>query len=172
MNISATKVTFDEHSMWVDLSDGRTIGVPFAWFPRLLNAKPSQREKVEIGRHGLHWDEIDEDISIAGLLAGRRDQTVNVARAKEVVDDRVARVRRVQRVGGRRTEVKEDRLFVERRSEGDYAVRRPNSERASAVLPTQAEAIARARELNPHSKPLVERVRQTSGGHPDKWRRT
>jgi Protein of unknown function (DUF2442) len=95
MNISATKVTFDEHSMWVDLSDGRTIGVPFAWFPRLLNAKPSQREKVEIGRHGLHWDEIDEDISIAGLLAGRRDQTVNVARAKEVVDDRVARVPRV-----------------------------------------------------------------------------
>jgi Protein of unknown function (DUF2442) len=82
MNISATKVTFDEHSMWVGLSDGRTIGVPFAWFPRLLNAKPSQREKVEIGRHGLHWDEIDEDISIAGLLAGRRDQTVNVARAK------------------------------------------------------------------------------------------
>jgi hypothetical protein len=68
--------------------------------------------------------------------------------------------------------VKEDRLFVERRPEGDYAVRRPNSERASAVLPTQAEAIARARELNPHSKPLVERVRQTSGGHPDKWRRT
>jgi Protein of unknown function (DUF2442)/Uncharacterized protein conserved in bacteria (DUF2188) len=166
MNISATKVTFDEHSMWVDLSDGRTIGVPFAWFPRLLNAKPSQREKVEIGRHGLHWDQIDEDISIAGLLAGRRDQTVNVARAKEIVEDRVARV------GGRRTGVNEDRLFVERRPEGDYAVRRPNSERASAVLPTQAEAIARARELNPHSKPLVERVRQTSGGHPDKWRRT
>ena len=166
MNISATKVTFDEHSMWVDLSDGRTIGVPFAWFPRLLNAKPSQREKVEIGRHGLHWVEIDEDISIAGLLAGRRDQTVNVARAKEVVEDRVARV------GGRRTGVNEDRLFVERRPEGDYAVRRPNSDRASAVLPTQAEAIARARELNPHSKPLVERVRQTSGGHPDKWRRT
>jgi hypothetical protein len=172
MNISATKVRFDEHSMWVDLSDGRTIGVPFAWFPRLLNAKPSQREKVEIGRHGLHWDELDEDISVAGLLAGRRDQTVHVARAKEVVDERVARV------AGRRTEAKEDRLsvnegrlFVERRPEGDYAVRLPNSERASAVLPTQAEAIARARELNPHSKPLVERVRRTSGGHPDKWRR-
>src|SRR5277367_3831494 len=168
MNISATKVTFDEHSMWVDLSDGRTIGVPFAWFPRLLNAKPSQREKVEIGRHGLHWDEIDEDISIAGLLAGRRDQTVNVARAKEVVDDRVARI---SRVGGRRTGVNEDRLFVERRPQGDYAVRRPNAERASAVLPTQAEAIERARELNPDKAPLVERVRHTTGGKPDKWRK-
>ena len=62
--------------MWVELSDGRTLGVPFAWFPRLLNATKKQREKVEIGAVGLHWEAIDEDISIAGLLAGRRDQTV------------------------------------------------------------------------------------------------
>lgn len=62
--------------MWVELSDGRTLGVPYAWFPRLLNATPKQREAVEIGRFGLHWEDIDEDISIAGLLAGRRDQTV------------------------------------------------------------------------------------------------
>lgn len=65
----------------------------------------------------------------------------------------------------------EDQLFVERRPEGDYAVRRPNSERASAVLPTQAEAIERARELNPGKAPLVERVRNTGEGHPDKWRK-
>jgi hypothetical protein len=77
MNISATGANFDENSMCVELSNGRTIGVPFAWFPRLLNANPSQREKVEIGRFGLHWHEIDEDISVAGLLAGRRDQTVD-----------------------------------------------------------------------------------------------
>jgi len=64
-----------------------------------------------------------------------------------------------------------DRLFIERRPEGDYAVRRPNSERASAVLPTQADAIARARELTPGRSPLVERVRYTSVGKPDKWRR-
>jgi len=56
-----------------ELSDGRTIGVPYAWFPRLLNANSRQREAVEIGHFGLHWEEIDEDISIAGLLAGRRD---------------------------------------------------------------------------------------------------
>jgi hypothetical protein len=61
--------------MWVDLTDGRTIGVPLAWFPRLLHATPAQRENVELGRIGLHWDEIDEDISIAGLLAGRGDVT-------------------------------------------------------------------------------------------------
>jgi Protein of unknown function (DUF2442) len=75
-DISATAVRFDDDSMWVDLSDGRTIGVPYAWFPRLLNATPKQREAVEIGRFGLHWKDLDEDISIAGLLAGRGDHTV------------------------------------------------------------------------------------------------
>jgi uncharacterized protein (DUF4415 family) len=67
--------------------------------------------------------------------------------------------------------VAKDQLFVERRPQGDYAVRRPDSDRASAVLPTQAEAIARARELNPNREPLVERVRNTSVGNPDKWRK-
>ena len=64
-----------------------------------------------------------------------------------------------------------DQLFVERRSQGDYAVRRGNSERASAVEPTQAKAIERARELNPGHSPDVERVRRTTGGSPDKWRK-
>jgi hypothetical protein len=75
MNISAKAVKFDDDSMWVELSDGRTLGVPYAWFPRLLRATRKQREAVEIGHFGLHWEAIDEDISIAGLLAGRRDQT-------------------------------------------------------------------------------------------------
>ena len=64
-----------------------------------------------------------------------------------------------------------DQLFVERREQGDYAVRRPNSARASDVLPTQAEAIDRARELNPGRAPLVEQVRYTDRGKPDKWRK-
>ena len=62
--------------MWVDLSDGRTLGVPLAWFLRLLHATTAQRERVELSRTGLHWEEIDEDISISGLIAGRGDQTV------------------------------------------------------------------------------------------------
>jgi len=62
-------------------------------------------------------------------------------------------------------------LYVERRPEGDYAVRKPNSERASAVAPTQAEAIGRARQLNPDAAVHVERVRNTTGGSPDKWRK-
>jgi hypothetical protein len=61
--------------MWVDLDDGRTLGVPLAWFPRLLHATPAQRAQVRVSASGLHWEEIDEDISIAGLLAGKGDMT-------------------------------------------------------------------------------------------------
>lgn len=64
-----------------------------------------------------------------------------------------------------------DNLFVERRPQGDYAVRRPESARASAVRPTQGEAIERARELNPDAAIHVERVRHTTQGGPDKWRK-
>jgi hypothetical protein len=75
MTTSAKQIRFDENSMWVELADGRTIGVPLAWFPCLLHALPEQRQKVEISPRGLHWDELDEDISIDGLLAGHGDMT-------------------------------------------------------------------------------------------------
>jgi len=81
MTISATAVRFDEHMMWVDLTDGRTLGVLLAWFPRLLGASPEARQRVEISRVGLHWEVLDEDISIAGLLAGRSDMTNERERA-------------------------------------------------------------------------------------------
>ena len=61
--------------MWVELSDGRTLGVPLAWFPRLLHGTSEQREQVRISSRGLHWEALDEDISIAGLLAGEGDLT-------------------------------------------------------------------------------------------------
>ena len=76
MSISATEVKFDDDTMWVSLNDGRTLGVPLAWFPRLLLAKPADREKFELSPGGIHWDDLDEDISIAGLLKGRGDRTV------------------------------------------------------------------------------------------------
>ena len=53
--------------------NGRTIGVPLAWFPRLLNASMQQRQRVELSRLGLHWEDLDENISVAGLLDGRGD---------------------------------------------------------------------------------------------------
>lgn len=75
MTVSAKSVRFDADSIWVELSDGRTLGVPLAWFPRLLDARPDQREALEMGGLGLHWEALDEDISIVGLLAGRGDRT-------------------------------------------------------------------------------------------------
>lgn len=78
MNISAKSVRFDDVTMWVELNDGRTIGIPLAWFPRLLHAAPTEREQCRIGAtgQGLHWERLDEDISVEGLLAGRGDMTV------------------------------------------------------------------------------------------------
>ena len=75
MNTSAKSVRFDDNSMWVELSDGRTLGIPLVWFPRLLHATPEQRQKCELSVNGIHWHELDEDISVTGLLAGRGDST-------------------------------------------------------------------------------------------------
>lgn len=79
MNISA-KVTdervldvrFDDHRLIVDLMDGRTISVPLAWYPRLANATPEQRAHWEKcgGGYGIHWPDVDEDLSTEGLLRG------------------------------------------------------------------------------------------------------
>ncbi len=73
----AKSVSFDETNMWVELADGRKLAVPLAYFPRLLHATPNQRKKYEIsgGGTGLHWDDIDEDISVEGLLMGIWDRT-------------------------------------------------------------------------------------------------
>jgi hypothetical protein len=75
MTASATSVRFDKHTMWVDLTDGRTLGVPLAWFPRLLRATPAELQQVELSRVGLHWETLDEDISVAGLLTDRKDRS-------------------------------------------------------------------------------------------------
>lgn len=68
----AKAVKFDPEMMHVSLTDGRIISVPIIWFPLLHEATPEQREDYEIGGGGisLHWPEIDEDLSVAGLMAG------------------------------------------------------------------------------------------------------
>ncbi|MBL0924279.1 MAG: DUF2442 domain-containing protein [Sphingomonadaceae bacterium] len=79
MNISAKitdervlDVRFDEHSLIVDLMDGRTISAPLAWYPRLANASLEQRMHWEKcgGGFGIHWPDVDEDLSTEGLLRG------------------------------------------------------------------------------------------------------
>ena len=69
----ALNVSLTDDTLSVDLSDGRSISVPIAWFPRLLHASEQERNNWRlIGRgQGIHWKDIDEDISVEGLLAGR-----------------------------------------------------------------------------------------------------
>ena len=68
----AKSVEFDDTMMTVSLLDGRVLRVPIAWFPLLRDATPEQRLKYEIAGGGisLHWPDIDEDLSVAGLMAG------------------------------------------------------------------------------------------------------
>lgn len=68
-----TRVRFEDDSMWVDLSDGWIIGVPLEWFPWLLYSTAEQREQVRLSRHGLHWEALNEEISIEGLLIGQEE---------------------------------------------------------------------------------------------------
>lgn len=67
-----SQVKVNEKALTVTLRDGRAISVPLTWYPRLLNASPSQRKKWRIagGGYGIHWPEIDEDLSTEGLLRG------------------------------------------------------------------------------------------------------
>jgi hypothetical protein len=69
----ATGVVVTEDALIVDLSDGRTLSVPLDWYPRLLHATPEERSNWRLGARGegLHGPDVDEDISVAGLLAGR-----------------------------------------------------------------------------------------------------
>jgi hypothetical protein len=72
--LAATSVSVTEDCLTVDLSDGRTIVVPLPWFPRLLHGTSAERTNFRLvgNGSGIHWPDLDEDISIEGLLAGRR----------------------------------------------------------------------------------------------------
>ncbi len=68
------RVTVTDETLTAELADGRTISVPLDWYPRLVHATPQERDGWRIigGGEGIHWPELDEDISVEGLLAGRR----------------------------------------------------------------------------------------------------
>jgi hypothetical protein len=69
----ATAVRVDEDALTVELSDGRTISAPIVWYPRLAHGSPAERGRWRLigGGEGIHWPDLDEDISVEGLLAGR-----------------------------------------------------------------------------------------------------
>ncbi len=68
----AALVKFSKHCLSVTLADGRTIGVPLAWYPRLLHATKKQRKnwRISAAGYGIHWPDVDEDLSTEGLLRG------------------------------------------------------------------------------------------------------
>lgn len=71
-DLRVMNVGIDDDTLTVSLMDGRAISVPIAWFPRLANGSPAQRQNWQISGagHGLHWPELDEDLSTEGLLRG------------------------------------------------------------------------------------------------------
>ncbi len=118
------------------------------------------REIVE----GLIVD-LDADGNVVGLDIDHASRKLDLSKVETIALPPASAAKGVKQMSDKK------RLFVERRPEGDYAVRKVHSERASDVLPTQKKAIERARELNPGHSPDVERVRQTNKGKPDKWRK-
>jgi hypothetical protein len=79
---AAIHLRFEADIMWVELADGRQLGVPLAYFPRLLRASPADRDRFTVsgGGTGIHWDDLDEDISVPALLMGVGDRTRKASR--------------------------------------------------------------------------------------------
>jgi len=82
--IRATAVRFEEEMFYVTLEDGREIGVPYTWYWRLAGASTTQRQNWRFisGGYGIHWEELDEDISIAGIIKGNKNPTPPDQRSK------------------------------------------------------------------------------------------
>jgi len=83
MSVSIKAAEFNGGKIWLQLSDGRTLGVPLAYFPALERATPEQRAGFELSPRGIHWDELDEDLSLEGFLVTRPLQTVRPRFAKK-----------------------------------------------------------------------------------------
>lgn len=83
-NARATTVAVTDDSLSVDLDDGRTVTVPLEWFPRLVAGFPDERGAWRLigGGHGIHWEALDEDISVEGLLSGRRSAETKASIAR------------------------------------------------------------------------------------------
>ena len=82
---AANSIWFDEANIWLELTDGRQLSVPLAYFPRLLHATKEALQRFELsgGGTGIHWDELDEDISVEGLLLKMGDRTKPAVKSKK-----------------------------------------------------------------------------------------
>ena len=82
ISVGARKLAFDRDTLWVELDDGRSLGAPLAWFPRLTRATAEQRAdyRISYSGNGLHRNDLDEDVSVEGLLMGRGDEAARAGR--------------------------------------------------------------------------------------------
>jgi hypothetical protein len=104
----AQRVTVTEDSVVVDLRDGRTVSAPLAWYPRLLHGTPEERDNWRLigSGEGIHWPDLDEDLSIEGLISGRPSGESR-ASLKRWLETRKADTKHAQRpTGGRNLRVK------------------------------------------------------------------
>ena len=74
-DFTPTNVRFDDDTFWVEVADGRALGIPYQWFPRLAGASAAARLDYELSPLGIHWDALDEDIRVAAFFEGRGDET-------------------------------------------------------------------------------------------------
>jgi len=79
VSVSIQSAKFDPYNIWLQLSDGRTLGVPLAYFPGLQSAGAAQLEKFELSPRGIHWDELNEDLSLDGFLSTQKMQPARKA---------------------------------------------------------------------------------------------
>lgn len=83
MSVSIKSAKFDPYNMWLQLSDGRSLGVPLAYFPVLENASTEQLAKFELSPYGIHWDELNEDLGLEGFLSTQKMQPVRARSVKK-----------------------------------------------------------------------------------------
>jgi len=72
LDVRASRVVVSDDELKVELEDGRTVSAPIVWYPRLCHGTQAERANFEIGPYGIHWPDLDEDISIRGLLLGNK----------------------------------------------------------------------------------------------------
>ena len=89
---TAAKVTATDAALIAELTDGRVISAPLGWYPRLVHATPTERANIELYGNGtIHWPDLDEDISVEGLLAGRRSLESEASFARWLAAKRAGR---------------------------------------------------------------------------------
>lgn len=130
--VDAQSVRVSDDELTVELVDGRTIIVPIAWFPRLAHGTPEERDNWELlgGGMGIHWEDLDEDISVSGLLAGRKSAETQASLQRWLASRPVSTGRRRSRTSQRIEPSPGDVRYVRRDAKGRFSTDQIDAGRA------------------------------------------